>query len=96
MYYLFDWGDGTDSGWLGPNNSSETQTGVHAWNKQGEYHIRVKAKDEHGVPGKWSDPLPIRMSRTKLIHLKIVSDFLSFLLEKLVFKKIDSMNEEIQ
>jgi len=59
--YLWDWGDGTYSIWLGPYNSGATASATHSWSEQGTYSIRVKAKDEHGVQSPWSDPLPVTM-----------------------------------
>jgi len=61
IYYLFDWGDNTYSGWVGPYNSGSTGQASHKWTVQGNYQIKVKAKDEHGVQSEWSDPLPISM-----------------------------------
>jgi hypothetical protein len=66
VYYLFDWNDGTTSGWVGPYNSGATATAQHTWKKQGNYEIKVKAKDEHGAQSGWSDPLPISMPRNGL------------------------------
>jgi hypothetical protein len=57
LYYLFDWGDGEYSGWLGPFSSGATVEGKHTWTERGTYEIRVKAKDDHGVQSEWSDPL---------------------------------------
>jgi len=61
IYYLFDWGDGNNSGWLGPYNSGETSEANYIWNVKGNYNIKVKAKDIYGVESSWSDPLPITM-----------------------------------
>jgi len=62
LYYLFDWGDGTDSGWVGPYNSGVTASAKHTWTVKGSYDIKVKARD---VPlreeSPWSDPLPVTM-----------------------------------
>jgi len=66
LYYLFEWGDGEFSEWIGPIESGETAEASHIWTKRGEYEIRVKAKDEHGVQSNWSDPLPIKMLRTRV------------------------------
>lgn len=55
IYYLFDWGDGTHSGWIGPIKSDEIVHASHTWNKQGEYKIRVKAKDQNGINSGWSE-----------------------------------------
>lgn len=61
IYYLWDWGDGTTSEWLGPYRSGEECVAGHAWKKRGNYQIRVKAKDKLGLESEWSDPLPISM-----------------------------------
>ncbi|MFE3846087.1 M28 family peptidase [Thermoplasmatota archaeon] len=55
IYYLFDWGDGSNSKWVGPLNSGEIAHASHMWTKQGEYKIRVKVKDEHGIQSGWSE-----------------------------------------
>ena len=76
LYYLFDWGDGKFSGWVGPYNSGQTAQASHTWKEKGDYEIRVKAKDDHGVQSEWSDPLPISMPKNKqLIDLPFF-DFL--------------------
>lgn len=59
--YLFVWGDGSDSGWLGPFPSGEIVSASHSWDKKGSYNVQVKAKDETGMQSKYSDPLPVTM-----------------------------------
>lgn len=61
IYYLFDWGDGTDSGWLGPYPSGATVEAEHAWAFGGTYNVKLKAKDD-AIDGPWSDPLTIEIS----------------------------------
>jgi hypothetical protein len=61
VYYLWDWGDGTTSKWLGPYNGSEVCMANHTWNTQGKYSIKVKAKDSFEREGNWSDPLTVKM-----------------------------------
>ena len=78
IYYMFDWGDGTTSGWLGPYNSGEKVEASHSWSKQGDYLIRVKAKDTHYSESKWSDPLPIRMPIRNFWFLRITKLHLPF------------------
>jgi len=63
--YWFDWGDGTNSGWLGSYNSGEEINSSHIWNSKGSYEIRVKAKDSNGAQSEWSDRLAITMPRGK-------------------------------
>jgi hypothetical protein len=73
IYYLFDWGDGTYSRWIGPYSSGEEASASHSWEEQGSYEVRVKAKDEHGQMSDWSDPLPITLPKTKNLNLPIYS-----------------------
>ena len=65
LSYLFEWGDDEYSGWIGPVKSGQSVEASHKWNEEGEYKIRVIAKDWHGVQGEWSDPLPISMPKKK-------------------------------
>jgi len=66
IYYMFDWGDGTYSSWLGPYNSSITVNTSNVWSSSGEYDVRVKAKDTYGASSgvEWSDPLLITIDQS--------------------------------
>ena len=75
VYYLFDWDDGSDSGWIGPYNSGNDGSVSHSWNEQGDYEIKVKAKDTNDIESEWSDPLPISMPKNKVAD----TPFLRFL-----------------
>ena len=59
IYYMFSWGDGNYSEWLGPYNSGQTVTGSHSWPVVGTYDVKVTAKDIYGVQSGWSEPLTI-------------------------------------
>ncbi|MBU0498298.1 MAG: PKD domain-containing protein [Candidatus Thermoplasmatota archaeon] len=49
IYYWFDWGDGMNSGWVGPFASGDTAQAAHTWSKWGEYEVKVHARDHpHG------------------------------------------------
>jgi predicted acyl esterase len=77
IYLLFDWGDGTFSGWLGPYNSGEKVNALHMWSKKGAYQIRTKAKDINGTQSEWSDPINIILSRNKTkFNIDILLKFL--------------------
>ena len=52
--YMFDWGDGNFSSWLGPYPSGATATTSHAWASAGTYDVKVKAKDSNGAESGWS------------------------------------------
>jgi hypothetical protein len=54
--YLFNWGDGNYSGWLGPYPSGQTMTESYAWSDLGDYEVRVRARDIWSVCSDWSDP----------------------------------------
>jgi hypothetical protein len=64
--YLFDWGNEDFSGWIGPYTSGEQAEACYAWEEEGEYHIRVKAKDEHGVQSEWSETITLTIGPTEV------------------------------
>ena len=55
VFYMWDWGDGTQSDWIGPFNSGETAEASHTWTDVGTYEIKVRAKDDNGAKSDWSD-----------------------------------------
>ncbi len=69
IWFLFDWGDGADSGW-GPASAS------HAYRRTGTYEICVLAEDEHGAQSNWSSYHSIEISGTPkpIIELGSTSD----------------------
>jgi len=62
IYYLFDWGDGTDSDWIGPFESGESVNASHIWSEKGLYKLKAKAKDIYESESDWSDPLDAEIS----------------------------------
>jgi len=62
LFYLFDWGDGTTSGWLGPYSSGATGTASHSWTALGTYNVKARARDVWGAGSKWSDPLAVTIT----------------------------------
>lgn len=75
VWYMWDWGDGSFSEWLGPYNSGDTCEAPHTWDEKGTYNIVVRAKDEHDAKSDWSDPLSVSMPRNRAIQ----TPFLNFL-----------------
>ena len=65
VYYYIDWGDETNSGWLGPNASGETITVKHTFATKGTYTIKCKAKDVYNVESDWGT-LEVSIPRTRL------------------------------
>lgn len=55
FFYLWSWGDGNFSGWMGPYASGEIATISHAWSEPGTYTIMVKLKDTSGIESDWSE-----------------------------------------
>jgi hypothetical protein len=81
IYYLFDWGDGTDSGWVGPYASGQTATASHIWDNPGAYPIKVKAKDIAGEESVWSEPLSLVMPKIMLPRwLSFYEDLITWIL----------------
>jgi len=62
IFYLFDWGDGSNSGWLGPYASGQTGVGSHIWTQLGTYAVRVKARDIWGAGSSWSEVLNVTIT----------------------------------
>jgi len=75
IFYMFTWGDGTNSGWLGPYASGATVTASHTWTYQGDFEIKVKAKDIHDAESNWSDALGVSMPRSRLLLLWMEKTF---------------------
>jgi hypothetical protein len=45
VYYYIDWGDGSDTGWIGPYSSGHQVKMSHIWESKDIFQIQVKAKD---------------------------------------------------
>ncbi len=74
--YFIDWGDGSNSSWIGPYPSGDTITRSHSWAKKGSYTVRVQARDTEGALSDWAD-LPVTMP----YHFTLAG-FLHWLLER--------------
>jgi len=59
LYYYIDWGDGTNSSWIGTYPSGVEATILHTYTSSNQYVIRGKAKDVYGDESPWSDSLPV-------------------------------------
>jgi hypothetical protein len=76
IYYLWDWGDGEYSDWLGPYESGEIVDAPHIWNDQGIHSVKVKAKDIYDCESDWSNPLLVRMPKNKPYNTNPIMRFL--------------------
>jgi len=54
IWYIIQWGDDSDTGWIGPYKSGEEITMNHRWSEKGEFVIRCKAKDPYGDESNWA------------------------------------------
>jgi hypothetical protein len=62
IFYYIDWGDGTNTGWIGPYNSSAPIQSSHTWTGLGSYFVKAKAKDIYSAQSDWSDSLIVIVS----------------------------------
>jgi len=72
IFYLFDWGDGTDSGWIGSFTSGTTVVANHTWIQRKTYEIKVKAKDAEGYESDWSESLSVTIPRNRYSTNRII------------------------
>ncbi|MCJ7570588.1 MAG: hypothetical protein MUO82_01750, partial [Candidatus Thermoplasmatota archaeon] len=95
IYYFFNWSDGTNSGWVGPYNSSDTASAKHTWSSKGNYNITVKAKDDpngdgdlsDGDESSWSEPLAISLPKNKQTTDLLLIPFFQKLISRFPFLK---------
>jgi len=79
IYYLWDWGDGNMSGWLGPYYADATFEATHIWKVKNNYNIKVKAKDVYGKESAWSESLSIKM---RLFYANPLQHFLEVFIQR--------------
>jgi hypothetical protein len=53
VYYFIEWGDETNSSWIGPYLSGDLIIESHTWSTKGTYTIKAKAKDVFGNESGW-------------------------------------------
>ncbi|HVQ00838.1 MAG TPA: C25 family cysteine peptidase [Candidatus Thermoplasmatota archaeon] len=61
VFYMWNWGDGNVTSWMGPYDSGAVATAQKSWPAKGTYSVKVKAKDVYGHESNWSDPLKVTM-----------------------------------
>lgn len=83
LYYQWSWGDGSTSEWIGPLDSNTLCSVSHSWNENGEYEVKVRAKDSFNSETEWSEPLTVSMPKNQFVG------FLSFLIDRIpLFQRI--------
>lgn len=61
-FWMFDWGDGTNSSWLRLEQNQTSITETHHWDMIGTYQIHVKYKSDTVPYGIWSDALIVEIA----------------------------------
>jgi parallel beta-helix repeat protein len=65
VWYYVEWGDGKDTGWMGPYVSGDEITDSHTWTEQETFIIKCKAKDIYRSESEWAEfEIIIPRSRT--------------------------------
>jgi hypothetical protein len=59
IYYYIDWGDNTNTSWIGPYPSGEKVNISHSWMNEIRYAIKAKVKDIYDGESNWSSYLLI-------------------------------------
>jgi len=76
LWYQIDWGDSSDQDdeWIGPYPSGEEITLSHAWERKGQYIIKVKTKDSFDVES------PLATHQITLSKSKTIARILQYIL----------------
>ncbi len=65
LFYMFSWGDGTTSDWVGEYTPGNSCTLCHTYNEKGDYSVRAKAKDAvTGLESGWSPPSSLTVPKS--------------------------------
>ena len=54
VWYWIDWGDGTNTSWIGPFDSGTEITESHTWKSKENFTIKAKAKDSQDAESNWA------------------------------------------
>ena len=60
--WLFDWGDGSTSGWLQVEEGKRSLTATHVWQSTGTYQVKVQFKSASFPNGVWSPLLEVTVT----------------------------------
>jgi hypothetical protein len=101
IYYAFDWGDHTNTGWIGPFDSDSTFKESHIWTSSGTYNIRVKVKDTSNAESPLSEPLIVTIrstfaEKTKSIYIGLIKEKVNEIYGNLFFRCILVLHIDIR
>lgn len=81
LFYFVDWGDGTNTGWIGVFPTGDTAKISHEWHQTGTYTIKAKTKDVYDAESDWGT-LEVAVPKNNGFFLPLVrflqSSFLSW------------------
>lgn len=60
-FWMFDWGDGTNTSWLQLEKNTNTIVQSHQWSNPGAYQLHVKFKSDAVPYGIWSEAMTIEI-----------------------------------
>jgi len=92
VYYYIDWGDESNSDWLGPYDSDYAINQSHTWDIKDIYIIKVKAKDSNEQESGWAT-LEVSMPKFKPIIFN--SWFYWFLEQHPLLERLFNYNQNI-
>lgn len=71
VQYLFDWGDSTDSGWLGVGVTSAS----HSWSSANTYTVKTKARcaSDTSIESDWSDPIEVTVADISFTQVTVLA-----------------------
>lgn len=85
VLYFVEWGDGANTGWLGPFASEAICYANHTWTKKDKFTIRCKAKDEFNAESGWAE-YTVSAPRDRFITFRFLDYFPNaFPLLRLIF-----------
>lgn len=61
-FWMFDWGDGTNSSWLQLEQNQSSITETHHWDAVGSYQLHVRYKSDTAPYGIWSEAMVIEIA----------------------------------
>jgi hypothetical protein len=98
IYYRFEWGDDTQSDWIGPVKSGQVVVQEHTWEIEGEYEVRAKLKDyphdEESIPSFYPVKVTIE-EKDRSLNAKIKLGFqrgVSFYIENTGEAELNNIN----
>jgi hypothetical protein len=67
LFFYIDWGDGNNTGWIGPYFAGGFVKKNHTWNEPGTFIIKAKSKDTCDAESRWGE-LTITIPRNKAAY----------------------------